>query len=304
MRLTFVLSQVGQGLRRNLAMTVAVIIVTCVSLLFVGSAVLAEMQINNLRDTWYGKIEISVSMCTKDDVSPNCNGQEATEAQIAAIDEQLKSERLSKYIDNVYFETKEEAFESFKKLAGTEQYYQYVSVEMMPASFRIKLKNPEQYRVVVEELQGRDGVAQVIDQKQILEKLLTGLHQATYLAIGLAAAMIIAAVLLITTTIRLSAMSRERETSIMRLVGASNLFVQLPFMVEGAVAATIGALGSVAILWVSVKFLVGSWLSGLSGVVELISTNDVLLIAPFLVLAAILLAVVASAASLSRYTKV
>lgn len=304
MRLTFVLSQVGQGLRRNLAMTVAVIIVTCVSLLFVGSAVLAEMQINNLRDTWYGKIEISVSMCTKDDVSPNCNGQEATEAQIAAIDEQLKSERLSKYIDNVYFETKEEAFESFKKLAGTEQYYQYVSVEMMPASFRIKLKNPEQYRVVVEELQGRDGVAQVIDQKQILEKLLTGLHQATYLAIGLAVAMIIAAVLLITTTIRLSAMSRERETSIMRLVGASNLFVQLPFMVEGAVAATIGALGSVAILWASVKFLVGSWLSGLSGVVELISTNDVLLIAPFLVLAAILLAVVASAASLSRYTKV
>lgn len=304
MRLTFVLSQVGQGLRRNLAMTVAVIIVTCVSLLFVGSAVLAEMQINNLRDTWYGKIEISVSMCTKDDVSPNCNGQEATEAQIAAIDEQLKSERLSKYIDNVYFETKEEAFESFKKLAGTEQYYQYVSVEMMPASFRIKLKNPEQYRVVVEELQGRDGVAQVIDQKQILEKLLTGLHQATYLAIGLAAAMIIAAVLLITTTIRLSAMSRERETSIMRLVGASNLFVQLPFMVEGAVAATIGALGSVAILWASVKFLVGSWLSGLSGVVELISTNDVLLIAPFLVLAAILLAIVASAASLNRYTRV
>ena len=304
MRLTFVLSQVGQGLRRNLAMTVAVVIVTCVSLLFVGSAVLAEMQINNLRDTWYGKIEISVSMCTKDDVSPNCNGQEATEAQIAAIDEQLKSERLNKYIDNVYFETKEEAFESFKKLAGTEQYYQYVSVEMMPASFRIKLKNPEQYRVVVEELQGRDGVAQVIDQKQILEKLLTGLHQATYLAIGLAAAMIIAAVLLITTTIRLSAMSRERETSIMRLVGASNLFVQLPFMVEGAIAATIGALGSVAILWASVKFLVGSWLSGLSGVVELISPNDVLLIAPFLVLAAILLAIVASAASLNRYTRV
>lgn len=133
---------------------------------------------------------------------------------------------------------------------------------------------------------------------------MTGLHQATYLAIGLAVAMIIAAVLLITTTIRLSAMSRERETSIMRLVGASNLFVQLPFMVEGAIAATIGALGSVVILWASVKFLVGSWLSGLSGVVELISTNDVLLIAPFLVLAAILLAIVASAASLNRYTRV
>lgn len=304
MRFTFVLSQVGQGLRRNMAMSVAVVIVTCVSLLFVGSAVLAKMQINNLRDTWYGKIEISVSMCTKDDASPNCDGTEASEDQIAAIEDLLKTEPLQGYIDNIYFETKEEAFESFKKLAGAEEYYQYVSADMMPASFRIKLKDPEQYRVVVEELQGRDGVAQVIDQKQVLDKLLTGLRQATYLAVGLAVAMIVAAILLITTTIRLSAMSRERETSIMRLVGASNLFVQLPFMVEGALAATVGALVSVGILWGSVKFLVGSWLSGLSGVVELVSTKDVFLIAPFLVLAAILLAVIASAVSLNRYTRV
>lgn len=187
---------------------------------------------------------------------------------------------------------------------GSDGVYQYVTADMMPASFRIKLVDPEKYRVVVEELQGREGVAQVIDQKKILEKLFSGLNQATMLSIGLAVAMIIAAVLLITTTIRLSAMSREKETSIMRLVGASNLFVQLPFMIEGAIAATIGALGAVAVLWGTVKFLVGDWLESLSSTVRVVSTRDVWLISPVLVLAAIVLAVIASAASLNRYTRV
>lgn len=304
MRLAFVLSQVGQGLRRNLAMSVAVIIVTCVSLLFVGSAALAQIQINNLRDTWYGKIEISVSMCAKNDLSRGYNGQEATSEQINAVETLLKSERLKPYVENVYFESKEEAYQTFKNLMGSEGVYQYVTADMMPASFRIKLVDPQKYRAVVEEIQGRPGVAQVIDQKKILEKLFSGLNQATMLSIGLAVAMIVAAVLLITTTIRLSAMSRERETSIMRLVGASNLFVQLPFMVEGAIAATIGALAAVGVLWGTVKFLVGEWLDGLSGTVRIISERDVWLISPVLVLAAIVLAVLASAVSLNRYTRV
>ncbi len=81
MRLAFVLSQVGQGLKRNLSMSIAVVIVTCVSLLFVGAATLTQMQISNLRDTWYGKIEISVSMCAKDDVDATAQAIEEAAAQ-------------------------------------------------------------------------------------------------------------------------------------------------------------------------------------------------------------------------------
>ena len=82
------------------------------------------------------------------------------------------------------------------------------------------------------------------------------LNHATLLAGGLAAVMLLAAVLLITTTIRLSALSRRRETGIMRLVGASTFFIQLPFMLEGAIAATVGALLAVGGLWVGVEYLV------------------------------------------------
>ncbi|MDO5671644.1 MAG: permease-like cell division protein FtsX [Actinomycetaceae bacterium] len=304
MRIAFVLSQVGQGLRRNLAMTVSVVLVTFVSLLFVGAAALLQAQISNLKDTWYGKIEISVSMCAKDDVSPQCAGVEATQEQLDAVQAILESDQLKPYVEKVYFESKEDAYASFKELMGEDGLYQYVTAEMMPASFRVKLVNPEEYLAVVEEVQGRPGVQEVIDQQQILDKLFTGLNQATVLSLGLAGVMIVAAILLITTTIRLSAMSRERETSIMRLVGASNLFIQLPFMIEGALSASLGAILASLGLLVTVEFLVGDWLSSLSGVVKLIDASNVIAIAPILIVAAIVLAVFASAASLNRYTRI
>jgi len=117
--------------------------------------------------------------------------------------------------------------------------------------------------------------------------------------------MAVAAVLLISTTIRLSAMSRSRQTGIMRLVGASNLFIQLPFILEGVIAALAGAILAVVTLWVGVRYVVEGWLaSSISFTSAFISTRDVLLLSPWLILAAIALAAVSSAFSLSKYTRV
>lgn len=304
MRITFVLKQVFQGLRRNLAMSLAVVIVTCVSLLFVGAAALLQTQIGNIRDSWYGRVEVSVSMCAKNDQVKECNGQEATPEQIQAVKDLLESEQMRPYVKKVYVESKEEAFKVFQELFSDQGEYGYVTADMLPVSLRVKLVDPEEYRIVGESVQGRPGVAKVIDQQRLLDGLFTGLNQATVLSLGLAAVMIVAAILLITTTIRLSAMSREKETSIMRLVGASNLFVQIPFMIEGALAATLGALLACGGLWVTVRFLAGDWLASLQDKVKLISTADVLFISPALIAAAIVLALLASAISLHRYTDV
>jgi cell division transport system permease protein len=116
--------------------------------------------------------------------------------------------------------------------------------------------------------------------------------------------MLIAAVLLITTTIRLSAMSRRRETGIMRLVGASNLFIQLPFMLEGALSAFVGALLATAALWGGVSYLIPSSGESTSVIVQYVTTSQVLTIAPFLIVAAVVLAAVSSLVTLSRYMKV
>src|SRR5690606_33956961 len=136
------------------------------------------------------------------------------------------------------------------------------------------------------------------------DNLFLVLDRATWAAGGLAAIMLLAAVLLITTTIRLSALSRKRETGIMRLVGASTLFIQLPFMLEGAIAATPGAALAIGGLWLGVEYLVTDWLGQSVTWIPYVSTSDVLAIAPLLVVVAFVLAAISSLVTLSRYTKV
>lgn len=303
MRFRFVLSQIGSGLRSNVAMAISVVLVTFVSLAFVGAAALMQVQIDKLKDDWYDKVEVSVFMCPSDSLQPSCAGGEATEEQLDDVQEVLESDSLSAYVSKVYVESKDEAFENFEDQFGDEEWAQSITEDQMQESFRVKLVDPEQYEVIADELDGRTGVQQVQDQRKIFEPLFLVLNRATLLSAGLAVVMIVAAVLLITTTIRLSAMSRSRETSIMRLVGASNLFIQLPFMLEGAIAALIGALLASAGLWGAVDYL-ETWLGGQVTWVNLIDTGDVLWVAPALVVVGILLAGISSLVSLSRYTKV
>ncbi len=304
MMLRFILSEVGKGLSRNRAMTVAVVLVTFVSLLFVGVAGLAQMQVDRMKSQWYDKIEVSIYMCAANDKVPTCNNTEATDVQIAAVRERLASAELAPFVKEVYEESKEEAYANFKELLGDSSIGQWTTADMMQVAFRVKLVDPEQYSVIREEFNGSPGVALVKDQREIVEPLFNVIDKAKLLSLGLAAVMIVAAVLLITTTIRLSALSRERETSIMRLVGASSLFIQAPFMIEGALAAVLGALLAVGALFAGVHFLIDGWLAGAFQWTSFIGMTEVWIMAPILIGAAVLLAMAASMFSLAKYTKI
>ena len=304
MRLRFILSETGKGLSRNKAMAVAVVIVTYISLLFVGVAALAQIQVNMLRSDWYDKIEVSIYMCAADDRAPSCDLQEATEEQIDEVRTRLASADLEPYVEEVYEETKEEAFEAFQEMYGDTALGDWTSADMLQFSFRVKLVDPEQYEIIQEEFGGSPGVSEVRDQRELVEPMFNVIEMAKMLSLALAGIMTVAAVLLITVTIRLSAMSRERETQIMRLVGASNLFIQAPFMVEGAIAALVGAGLAVGTLFGGVHLLVDNWLADSFNWAQFISYQDVWMITPLLGGAALLLALVASAFSLAKYTRV
>lgn len=304
MRLQFILSEIGVGLRRNLSMAVSVVLVTFVSLTFVGAAGLLQTQIDLMKDDWYDKVEVSIFLCPQDSPVASCAGGEATPDEIDDLRAELEGEALANYVETVYFETKEEAFTAFSERFADEWWAQGVTADQMQASFRVALVDPEQYQVVSELFTGRRGVEEVQDQRQVIEPLILVLNRSSLVAAGLAAVMLLAAVLLITTTIRLSAMSRRRETGIMRLVGASNLFIQLPFMLEGAIAATLGALLAVGGLWLGVRFLIEDWLAESVSFIPYIGAEAVWAIAPWLILVAFGLAAVSSVVTLSRYTKV
>ncbi|MDT0165727.1 permease-like cell division protein FtsX [Actinotalea sp. AC32] len=304
MRLQFILSEIGLGLRRNLSMTVSVVLVTFVSLTFVGAAGLLQIQIDQMKDDWYDRVEVSIFLCPEQSEQPTCAGGEVTDEQLDALRAELEGPALEPYVEQVFFESKEDAFEAFQERYADEWWAQGVTADQLQPSFRVALVDPEQYEVVSDVFTGRQGVEDVRDQRQVIEPLILVLNRATLMSAGLAAVMLLAAVLLITTTIRLSAMSRRRETGIMRLVGASNLFIQLPFMLEGAIAATLGAAMAVAGLWFAVTYLVEDWLAQSVQFVDYIDASAVWTIAPLLVVVAIGLAAISSVVTLSRYTKV
>jgi len=304
MRAQFILSEIGIGLRRNLSMTISVVLVTFVCLTFLGAAALLQAQIDKMKDDWYDKVEVSVFLCPANSAAPTCAAGEVTQEQRDDIVAALEAPQVDAFVQEIYPESKEQAFEAFQRQFGDQFWASAATADDMNASLRIKLTDPEQYQVVADVVSGRPGVESVEDQRRLFDNLFLVLDRATWAAGGLAAIMLLAAVLLITTTIRLSALSRKRETGIMRLVGASTLFIQLPFMLEGAIAATLGAALAIGGLWLGVEYLVTDWLGQSVTWIPYVGTSDVLTIAPLLVVVAFVLAAISSLVTLSRYTKV
>jgi cell division transport system permease protein len=303
MRLKFIVSETFQGLRRNATMALSVIIVTLVSLAFVGAAALLQVQVGKLKDDWYDRVEVSIFLCPEVSPQPACKAGEATEAQQENIRAVLNSDALAGIVGQVYFETKQEAWDNLVERDPDGIFAQQLTADDMQASFRVKLEDPEQFALVADATANLPGVEEVIDQRQVFGALFEVLNRATLLAAALAVVMLVAATLLITTTIRLSALSRRRETTIMRMVGSSKTLIQLPFMLEGAIAATTGAFLAGVGLWLGVRYLVEDWLTSSNLVwVDYIDQHDVIAVAPWLLLIGFGLSAFASLATLGRYT--
>ncbi|WP_115787213.1 permease-like cell division protein FtsX [Arthrobacter silvisoli] len=303
MRLAFILGEIGSGLRRNLSMVVSVILVTFVSLTFVGAAGMLQMQINQMKGYWYDKVQVAIFLCNESSTSAGCASGAVTDEQRENLGKMLESPAVKQYISDFQFESQAEAFQHFKEQFSNSPIVDSVTQDQLPASFRINMKDPEKYQIISETFSSQPGVETVSDQRQVLERIFVWMNGASVVAMGIAVVMIVCAVLLITTTIRLSAFSRRRETGIMRLVGASKTVIQLPFILEGVIAAVIGALLASGTLW-----LVTLWLNGdLSRQflnTPFISSAQVLVVAPVLIALGGGLAGIASLLTLRRYLKV
>ncbi|GAA0338124.1 MAG: permease-like cell division protein FtsX [Micropruina glycogenica] len=248
------LREAWSGLRRNLSMTLAVIVTMWVSLTLFGGGLLGAQQVELLKGRWYDKIEISVFLCVADSKGGNCDpGQGATDAQKNAIRTTLET---NPEVATVYYESKAEVWVDFQRVFKDSPVLADMTQDMMQDNFRIKLKNPEQYQGVVSAVSGLPGVQAVSDLRQYLDPLFDWLNIAKWTTIGLSVLLLLAAALQIGTTIRMAAFSRRRELGIMRLVGASNWYIMVPFLLESLVAALAGALLACGSLAALQKFLI------------------------------------------------
>jgi cell division transport system permease protein len=301
MRFGLIWSEAANGLRRNVSMVISVILVTFISLTFVGTAVLLQMQISQMKTYWYDRAQVAVYMCTSTD---NCVGGAANEQTIAAVKQQLESPELSPYIQKFYFQDQKQGYEQFKQQFKGNSIADFVTPEMIPQTFWVNLKDPSNSAVLTETLSGATGVQSVVDQRSYLDQIFSILRAASFTAIGIAALMLVAAALLIATTIRLSAFSRRRELGIMRLVGASNRFIQTPFILEGVFAALIGSILAAGAVYGIVHFFVRGFLSERIQSINFVGDGDALVVAPLLLLVGVVLAAASANFAISRYLKV
>jgi cell division transport system permease protein len=302
--MNFVLSEISQGFRRNLSMVVSVVLVTFISLTFVGTASLLQMQIGQMKNYWYDRAQVAIYMCSDVSASDICPQGEASVDLKAAVKEKLESSTLSAYIDKFYFEDHEQAYSTFQAQFEGNAVAKYVTANQLNETYWVKLKDSTQSQIITESFTGVAGVEEVRDQRSYLDQIFSILNAASLAAIGIATLMLFSAALLISTTIRLSAFSRRRELGIMRLVGASNFYIQLPFILEGVLAATIGSVLAGGAVLAIVQFFVQGYLAERLPFTSFVGLTDGLLVVPVLIGAGIVLAALASGLAIRRYLRI
>jgi cell division transport system permease protein len=303
----FLLGEVTNGLRRNVSMVVSVVLVTMVSLFFLGIGLLAQQQVSTAKGYWYDKVQVSIFLCTPDSTDvASCAGGAVTEEQREQIRADLDG--LQPLVTEVYYEPNEDAYQRFREQFRNSPVLDSIPQEAIPESFRVNLSDPSRYEVIRQAFEQAPGVESVEDQREVVDKLFTFLGVLSVGALALAVAMVACAVLLISTTIRLTAWSRRRETAIKRMVGASAFSIHLPFVLEIVLATLLGAALAIGLLWATVRFGITGFLSellaGESGLISLVGQRDLWLITPFLVGGALLLAVLTAWSALRRHVRV
>jgi cell division transport system permease protein len=305
MRVQFVLSEIGVGLRRNLTMTFAVIISVALSLALTGGALLANKQVNAMKGYWYDKVQVTIYMCNKGDAvtTPNCAKGAVTADQKAKI---LADAQKLPVVEKIYYESAEDAYKHAQQQFKNSPLYSTVTPDQMQENYRIKLKDPTKFGVIASEFTGHPGVQSVEDQRAVLQSLFGLLNGMTRVAYVILAFMLTVAMLLIVNTVRVSAFSRRRETGIMRLVGASSFYIQMPFIMEAAFAGLVGAGLACVMLLGGRYFLIDSGLKLQSKItsVSFLGWGPVFGVLPLVLLIGVVMPAAAAFVALRRYLRV
>ncbi|MEU2792702.1 MULTISPECIES: permease-like cell division protein FtsX [unclassified Streptomyces] len=303
MRAQFVLSEIGVGLRRNLTMTFAVIVSVALSLGLFGASLLMRDQVSTMKGYWYDKVNVSIFFCNKNDAETGSHCAKGAATQQQKNDIKAELDRLP-IVQNVQYESSDQAYKHYKEQFGDTPVAGLVTPDQLPESFRVKLKDPTKYEVIKSAFSERPGVQEVQDQRDTIEPLFNLLNGMNIAALVVMALMLVVALMLIVNTVRVSAFSRRRETGIMRLVGASSFYIQMPFILEAAIAGLLGAVFACVLIVGGKYVLINNWLATKILVIKFIGWDSVVAVLPLVLLIGLLMPALAAFFALRKYLKV
>lgn len=302
MRASFVMSGVGQGLRRNVLMSIALIMITFVSLYFLAGALLTGKEINKFRDKYEEKLSVQVFMC-----GPPPYGQGDVCKHPFSPNEKLQLQAKLKadpQVTNVKFLTSQEVYNKNKDFLGADS--DLLQASDFPSEFVITLKDlRNDYSEVKARYAKTAGVSAIQNEDEGLKTILDIFDKSRIGALAFALVVLVAATLLMAITIQVAAAQRRNETNIMRLVGASRWMTQLPFVIEAMITAVIGGVLTIPALWFSKTYVLNGIFghSVSHGVLPDLSLNDVLIASGESLLVGIVLAIITAYVTLRAYVR-
>lgn len=300
MRFSFLLGEVVTGLRRNITITIAMILTTAIGLGLFGSGLLVVQMASKTQQIFLDRVEVQIFLT--DDISandPGCAGDIC--ASLRTDLENTEGVSSVQYLDrqSAVDDATNRVFADQPELAAL------VSADSFPASFKVRLSDVDQFAVIDEQFATRPGVESVLNQHELVDRLFTVLNGIRNAAFAVATVQAIAAILLIANMVQIAAFTRRTEVSIMRLVGATRWYTQLPFLLETVVAALIGVVLAIAGLFTAKSVFIDTLLDDLyqANILARITTSDILLVSPALAGVAVLLAAVTSYVTLRLYVR-
>ncbi|MDT5096284.1 MAG: cell division transport system permease protein [Mycobacterium sp.] len=296
MRLGFLLNEVLTGLRRNVTMTIAMILTTAISIGLFGGGLLVVRLADNSRAIYLDRVESQVFLTN--DVSandPTCDADPCKSLRQRIEDRDD--------VRSVRFLNRDDAYnDAIKKFP---QYKDVAGKDAFPASFVVKLDNPEQHKDFDDAIAGQPGVLNVLNQKDLIDRLFAVLDGLSNAAFAVALVQAVGAVLLIANMVQVAAYTRRTEVGIMRLVGASRWYTQLPFLLEACLAALIGVVISIVGLIIVRAFFLDNALSQFyeANLIARVDYADILYIAPILIFVGVAMAGATAYATLRLYVR-
>jgi cell division transport system permease protein len=295
-RFGFLLNEVLTGLRRNVTMTAAMILTTAISIGLFGGGLLVVRLADNSREIYLDRVETQVFLT--DDIS--ANDATCSTAPCKALRDKVDARQDVK---SVRFVNRQDAyndaikkFPEFKDVAGKDSF---------PASFIVKLNNPEQHAEFDAAMQGQPGVRSILNEKDLIDRLFAVLDGLRDAAFAVALVQAVGAILLIANMVQVAAYTRRTEIGIMRLVGASRWYTQLPFLVEAMLAASIGvAIAVTGLILVRALFLDNALSQFYQAhLIAKVDYADILYISPWLFLLGVSMAALTAYATLRLYIR-
>jgi cell division transport system permease protein len=302
-RVDYYFRETASGLRRNGIVAFAAMSTAFIALFLTGLSLLIYRQLHIVIDAYTGNVEVAVYLT--DPVKPD------TVDRLTKILEELPA------VANVDYQNKEEAYQRFKEVfAGQRSVVENVDPEAIPASLRVHLNDTSQYGQVTAALGcaenqttgtmecSEPGIRNVVDQRGTLELLSTISRYLSLSVLGVAVLMLVSAIALVANTLRMGMFARRKEIGVMRLVGATNWRIRTPFLIEGLVEALLGAFGAILALFIGKVLVIDGIRSTVQLPFPLIRNSDVLFVVPFILIAAIAIAVFAGTIGMRRFLDV